>query len=59
MSESQHQCYDPDCRMASEGPRQTKQFHVRFIERGGGKVEVEREGGKRERDGGGTFFIDG
>jgi hypothetical protein len=45
--------------MASEGPRQTKQFHVRFIERGGGKVEVEREGGKRERDGGGTFFIDG
>jgi hypothetical protein len=30
-------------------PQQVKQFHVRFIVKGGGKVTAEREGGKRER----------
>ena len=34
---------------APERPHQAKQFHVRFIERGKGKVVVERGGGRESR----------
>jgi hypothetical protein len=36
--------------VAPERPHQTKQFHLRFIEREKGKVAAEREGGKKEGD---------
>jgi hypothetical protein len=48
--------------VASEGPHQAKQFHVRFIGREGGKVAMEREGGKkrkREIGGGGISLYMG
>ena len=44
--------------MARERPHQAKQFHVRFIERGKGKVVVERERGEeREGEGGAFLYI--
>lgn len=49
-------CYDLECRVASEGLHQAKQFHVRFIGRGRGKVVVERG---KERDQGGLSLYMG
>lgn len=49
--------YDLERREASEGPHQAKQFHVRFIGRERGKVAMEREGGRRERERSGELFF--
>jgi hypothetical protein len=43
--------------VASEGLHQAKQFHVRFIGRERGKVAMEREGGRRERERSGELFF--